>query len=64
MRTILRNVRQPIPILVTEVWRQNLDYAKNLQAKYFIGKNIPIYSTSSFLSLNSQIAMIVQRIIL
>ena len=41
-RNILCNVRQPIPILVTKVWQQNLDYAKNLQAKYFTGENIPI----------------------
>ena len=26
-----------------EVWRRNLDYAKNLQAKYFTSENIPIY---------------------
>ena len=30
-------------ILVAKVWRQKLDYAKNLQAKYFTGENIPIY---------------------
>ena len=29
--------------MVAEVWQQNLDYTKNLQAKYFTGKNIPIY---------------------
>ena len=46
MRNILCNVRQPIPILVTKVLRRNLDYAKNLQVKYFTGKNIPIYSKS------------------
>ena len=40
----LCNVHQPIPILVAKVWRRNLAYAKNLQAKYFIGENIPIYS--------------------
>ena len=28
---------------VAKVWRQNLDYAKNLQAKYFTSENIPIY---------------------
>ena len=42
-RNILCNVRQPILILVAKVWRRNLDYAKNLQAKYFTGENIPIY---------------------
>ena len=25
------------------VWRRNLDYVKNLQAKYFTGENTPIY---------------------
>ena len=29
------NVRRSIPILVAKVWQRNLDYAKNLQAKYF-----------------------------
>ena len=32
-----------MPILVAKVWRRNLDYAKNLQAKCFTGENIPIY---------------------
>ena len=36
-RNILCNIRQPIPIYFV---RQNLDYAKNLQAKYFNGENI------------------------
>ena len=36
------NIRRPIPILVTKVSRRNLDYVKNLQAKYFTGENIPI----------------------
>ena len=39
------NVRRPIPILVTKVWRRNLDYTKNLQANYFTSENIPIYGT-------------------
>ena len=44
MRNILCNILyQPIPILVAEVWRRNLEYVKILQAKYFTGKNIPIY---------------------
>ena len=30
-------------ILVAKVWRRNLDYVKNLQVKYFISENIPIY---------------------
>ena len=30
--------------MVTKVWQRKLDYAKNLQAKYFAGENIPIYS--------------------
>ena len=34
-----------LTILVAEVWRRNLDYTKNLQAKYFTGKNIPIYGS-------------------
>ena len=42
-QNILCNVCRPIPVLVAEVWRRNLDYAKNLQAKYFTGENIPIY---------------------
>ena len=44
----IRNIscNGPVPILVAKVWRQNLDCAKNLQAKYFFGKNILIYSTS------------------
>ena len=29
--------------MVTKVWQQNLDYTKNLQAKYFTNENIPIY---------------------
>ena len=37
-RNILCNVRRPIPILVAKIWQRNLDYAKNLQAKYFTGK--------------------------
>ena len=37
---ILCNVHWPILILVTKIWRRNLDYAK-----YFTGKNIPIYGT-------------------
>ena len=41
---ILHNVRWPIPILVAKVWRRNLDCMKNLQAEYFSGENIPIYS--------------------
>ena len=36
-------VHQPIPILVAKVWQRKLDYAENLQAKYFTGENIPIY---------------------
>ena len=45
MRNILCNVCRPIPTLVAEVWRRNLDYAKNLQAKYFTSESIPIYGT-------------------
>ena len=41
MRNILCNVRRPIPILVAEVWRRKLDYAKNLQAKYLTSKKYP-----------------------
>ena len=44
-QNILHNVCQPIPILVAKVWQQTLDYAKNLQVKYFTGENIPIYGT-------------------
>ena len=33
------------PISMTKVWRQNLNYAKNLQAKYFTGENIPLYGS-------------------
>ena len=29
---------QCIPILVAKIWRRNLDYAKNLQVKYFTGE--------------------------
>ena len=43
MRNILCNVHRPIPILVAKVWQRKLDYAKNLQAKYFTGENIQIY---------------------
>ena len=35
--------------MVAQVWRQNLDYTKNLQAKYFTGENIPIYDTYLFI---------------
>ena len=42
-QNILRNIHRPIPILIAKVWRLELDYMKNLQAKYFIGENIPIY---------------------
>ena len=45
MRNILCNVRRPIPILIAKVWRRNLDYTKNLQAKYFTHENILIYGT-------------------
>ena len=45
MRNILCNVRRPTPILVAKIWQRKLDYAKNLQAKYFTGENIPIYGT-------------------
>ena len=31
--------------VVTQAWWQKLDYAKNLQAKYFIGENILIYGS-------------------
>ena len=37
-RTKYCNVHRPEPILVAKVWRRNLDYAKNLQAKYFTDK--------------------------
>ena len=40
MQNIFYNICWPIPTLVAEVWRQNLDY---LQAKYFTCENIPIY---------------------
>ena len=43
----LCNIRRPIPILVAKVRRRNLDYAKNLLAKYFNGENILIYGTYS-----------------
>ena len=42
-RNILSTVCRPTPILVAKVWRRKLDYVKNLQAKYFTGKNILIY---------------------
>ena len=45
-RNILCNVRRPIAILVAKVWWWKLYYAKNLQAKYFIGENIPIYGNT------------------
>ena len=45
MQNILCNVHRPIPILVAKVWRRKLDYAKNLQAKYFTSENILIYGT-------------------
>ena len=45
MRNILCNICQPVPILIAEVWRQNSDYAKSLQAKYFTSENIPIYGS-------------------
>ena len=48
MRNILCNVRRLIPILVTKVWRQNLDYVKNLQVKYFTGENIRIYDNNMY----------------
>ena len=34
--------------MVAKVWRQKLDYVKNLQAKYFTGKNILIYGSRHF----------------
>ena len=43
MQNIWRNVQQPTPSLVAKVLQRNLDYVKNLQAKYFTGENIPIY---------------------
>ena len=42
-KTHLYNVYRPIPISIAKVWQWNLDYAKKLQAKYFISENIPIY---------------------
>ena len=44
-QNVLCNVHRPIPILVTKVWLRNfwlrnLDYAKNLQVKYFTSENI------------------------
>ena len=41
MRNILCNISRSIPILVAKdlVRRRNLDYAKNLQAKYFTGES-------------------------
>ena len=52
------NVRQPIPILFVKVWRKNWDYAKNLQAKYFTGENIPIYCNYCFALLIAKINLI------
>ena len=49
MWNVLHNICRPIPILVAKVWRWNLGYAKNLQAKYFTGKNIPIYGIPLYL---------------
>ena len=46
MQNILRNIRRPIPTLVAKVRLRNLDYMKNLQVKYFTGKNIPIYGNT------------------
>ena len=37
-QNILCNICWPIPILVAKVWQWNLDYAKNLQAKYLLAK--------------------------
>ena len=34
-----------VKILIPKVWQRKLGYAKNLQAKYFTGKNIPIYGS-------------------
>ena len=38
LQNILRNVRQPMLILVSKVWQRNLDYAKNLQANILLTK--------------------------
>ena len=48
-----------MPILVAKVWRQNLDYmyAKNLQAKYFISQNIPIYGSPGVTGFNLAVHM-------
>ena len=57
----LCNIRRPMPILVTQVWQRNLDYAKNLQAKYFTSKNIMIYGTSllnSFIQWSQTLTML------
>ena len=54
---ILCNVCRSIPILVTKVWRRKLDYAKNLQAKYFTDENIPIYSMCHNLSLSLSLSL-------
>ena len=57
-RNILCNVHWPIPILVTKVWRRKLDYAKNLQAKYFIAENILIYSISQNVYMEDMVTFI------
>ena len=44
---------RPIPILVAKVWRINLDYVKNFQAKYFTGENIPIYGMCTCMYMHS-----------
>ena len=49
----LCNVRRPIQILVAKVWQQNLDYVKNLQAKYFTSENILIYGIILLLLVNT-----------
>ena len=36
-----------------KVWWRNLDYEKNLQAKYFTGENIPIYGIILLITLLS-----------
>ena len=49
-KILVCNVCRPIPILVAKVWWWNLDYIKNLQAKYFTSESIPIYSTTNLIN--------------
>ena len=53
MWNILCNICRPIPILVDKVWRRNLDYVKNFQARYFTAKNILIYGMCTCIYMHS-----------